>query len=417
MELTRRVTAQDQATTKYQHIPFTVDPSWSSFEVTLIADQVDGLVLDLGCAGPNGLRGWSGGARTSFIITETDATPGYQPGLTAGQWNVIVGLHRVPAEGANFTVRVDSPARNHIDHGPCPRPLDGPQRGSERGLPAPDGLTWFAGDPHNHTIHSDGALSIAELANEGLASGLDFLGCTEHNTISHHRFLPEVSAEYGITLLPGQEVTTHLGHANAWGNIDVIDFRQHGNTWNKQTVDQGGFLTINHPISDDCSWLYDSDDVAGVEIFHSTWYKQLHETSILAWQRLFQHTHHGSPILIGGGDFHRTNTPLRPGLPTTWVAAEDNSVEAILEGMRAGRTAMTASYQKISDHEYRPNLSGPILVRDDETMTAIDADGCTVIDLRGERRVLTSNEESFTAPRQAGPYRIEQNGRTVALTG
>lgn len=409
------VTAIDQAENRYKHIRFTVEPGCCSILVRLDRGDAQGLVLDLGLAGPDGLRGWSGGARGEFAISVDDATPGYQPGLPPGEWHVIVGLHRVPTS-ATFTITITTNEDLTIDHGPAPEPVVPAFRGSQRDLPAGSGLRWYAGDPHNHSIHSDGSLSLPELATEGLLSGLDFLGVTEHNTVSHHRFLRGLSLEYGITLIPGQEVTTHLGHANAWGRIGVVDFRQPGNTWASQARVNGGFLTINHPISDDCSWLYDSRDVDGIEIFHSTWYKQLRETSILAWHALFSQL--SVPrTLIGGGDFHRPNTPLRPGLPTTWVAARDNSEEAILEGMRLGRTAITGSYTVVSDSEWRPELRhAPILLRDGAIMHAVDADECVVVDMHGTSRVVTSNHEEFTAPVDRGPYRIERGGNIVAVT-
>ena len=44
-----------------------------------------GAIMDLGCMGAAGFRGWSGGARRSFVITDDAATPGYLPGeLEAG---------------------------------------------------------------------------------------------------------------------------------------------------------------------------------------------------------------------------------------------------------------------------------------------------------------------------------------------
>lgn len=37
-----------------------------------------------------GFRGWSGGARRSFEISESFATPGYIPGkIKAGEWNIV----------------------------------------------------------------------------------------------------------------------------------------------------------------------------------------------------------------------------------------------------------------------------------------------------------------------------------------
>ena len=51
---------------------------------------------------------------------------------------------------------------------------------------------------------------------------------TDHNTTSHHAYLPSVGERYGIRLIPGQEVTTDRGHANAFGDIGFVDFRSPG---------------------------------------------------------------------------------------------------------------------------------------------------------------------------------------------
>ena len=69
-------------------------------------------VLDLGCLGPAGFRGWSGGARSWFAITAAEATPGYLPGeLEAGMWQVMIGLYRVPPDGVPY--RVTAQASGH----------------------------------------------------------------------------------------------------------------------------------------------------------------------------------------------------------------------------------------------------------------------------------------------------------------
>ena len=44
--------------------------------------------------------------------------------------------------------------------------------------------------------------------------------------------------------------------------------------------------------------------------------------------------------MLAGADFHAPDTPVRPGTPTTWVCAEDDTPDAILEAMAAGRTAL-----------------------------------------------------------------------------
>ena len=75
-------------------------------------------------------------------------------------------------------------------------------------------------------MHSDGVLTVPELARFAASRGLDFLAVTDHNTVSHHAELPAASAAHQISLLPGQEVTTERGHANALGPIGWVDFRE-----------------------------------------------------------------------------------------------------------------------------------------------------------------------------------------------
>lgn len=405
-----------QAANRYPAIPFELPADADSFEVRLEgSDGVDGLVLDLGCEAPNRWCGWSGGARRSFVVTRDDATPGYLPGLEPGTWNVILGVHNVPAEGADVTVRVLSPARNAVDHGPLPEPVQRTTRGSDRGLPSPEGLTWFAGDLHAHSLHSDGDLSLSEVANQAVISGLDFLALTEHNTTSHHAHLAAVGERHGVTLLPGQETTTHRGHANAFGRIGFIDFRRPAQEWVDEVERRGGFMSINHPVDNDCAWLHRLErEPGGVELWHGSWYRNLQGTGALAW---FERWNPES-VLLGGGDFHNCSTPLRPGMPTTWIAAEECTEEALLAGLAAGRTTITATAAIGDDGVARPILFGtPALVRDGEGLIAVDAEGWALVSARGERRIVPGPDAVLDAPVADGPYRLEDPlRRTLALS-
>src|SRR6202012_5216069 len=96
-----------------------------------------------------------------------------------------------------------------------PAPAERPPR---RDLPASPGRRWLAGDLHSHTVHSDGAQTVPEVAALAAGRGLDFLAIPDHNTISHHAELPAAARRYGITLLPGQAGPTDGGHAGAAGD-------------------------------------------------------------------------------------------------------------------------------------------------------------------------------------------------------
>src|ERR1700735_4757031 len=97
--ITRRGTwsVDDRIDAPWHYLPVEVPPGTAALRVTLSYPRDSGAVLDLGCFGPSWCRGWSGGARDSFVLSELGATPGYLPGpVTAGLWQVAVGLHQVP---------------------------------------------------------------------------------------------------------------------------------------------------------------------------------------------------------------------------------------------------------------------------------------------------------------------------------
>src|SRR6266511_1091617 len=55
----------------------------------------------------SGFRGWSGGFRDSFSISNSQATPGYLPGpIEPGTWNVVLGPYTVAPAGLNWTVQI-----------------------------------------------------------------------------------------------------------------------------------------------------------------------------------------------------------------------------------------------------------------------------------------------------------------------
>ena len=98
----------DRLASQWQYLPVEVPPGTGALRVTLSYPRDAAAVLDLGCLDPAGFRGWSGGARDSFVVAELGATPGYLAGpVTAGLWQVVIGLHLVPASGLPFTVTAE----------------------------------------------------------------------------------------------------------------------------------------------------------------------------------------------------------------------------------------------------------------------------------------------------------------------
>lgn len=402
--ITRTLTLEDRAASPYQQVPFDVTPGTESVEVRLSFDRARG-VVDLGCDGAAGFRGWSGGARSRFVIGAETATPGYLPGaLEEGVWSVVLGLHRIPADGLDVTVEIDRPAATAPASEPPAPPR--PPRRPRRALPADDGRTWIAGDFHAHTLHSDGALGRAELAALAVDAGLDVLAVTDHNTVSHHRGLATIGDTYGLTLLPGQEVTTDRGHANAFGKIGWVDFRRPPSAWVEQVAADGGLLSINHPLADDCAWQFSLPTRPPLaEIWHHSWMDRRWSGPLAWWNAWGWGT-----IPVGGSDFHAPVQGRPLGRPLTWLQVDGDPardgptpVDAVMAALRAGRTAIGAAYD------------GPALLRVDDELVAVDSDGTTLLDADGARRPVRGDLVRF--PAAPGPHRLETPAAEVlALT-
>ena len=392
-------TLEDRFASPWQYLPVEVAPGTAALRVELEYDRT-GSVLDLGCLGPSGFRGWSGGARESFVIAAEAATPGYLPGeLEPGLWQVMIGLHMVAPDGARYRVTAEPSAGAAtgltVAH-TVPVPADRPAR---RDLPAAAGRRWLAGDLHAHTVHSDGAMTVPELACFAISRGLDFIAVTDHNTVSHHAELPSAARRYGITLLPGQEVTTAYGHAGVLGDTGWIDFRRDPDDWLAATERAGGLMSVNHPIAGPASWLRQMRRRPPlVEVWHWSWL-DLSWTTPLAWWQAWD----PEAIPVGGSDWHRHGSDAPPGTPTTWVESAGAEPDAILDGLRAGRVAVSAE------------RDGPVLLRHDGELVAVDADGLALAGPDGPYRRVRGDRARL--PGAPGFHRlVSPAGATLALT-
>ncbi|MGH8777422.1 MAG: CehA/McbA family metallohydrolase, partial [Jiangellaceae bacterium] len=262
-------------------------------------------------------------------------------------------------------------------------------RAPRRRLPANPGLTWLAADFHAHSLHSDGTLGVDGLAAAAAEAGLDVLAVTDHNTVSHHPSLPGATARYGVTLVPGQELTTDRGHANVFGDVGWVDFRRPATQWVSDADARGGLMSVNHPLAADCSWhhrLTRRPPLA--EVWHWTWLDRTW-TGPLAWWTAW-----GTDIVpVGGSDFHAPDQGRPLGSPVTWVACASAEPEDVLDGLRAGRTALAVS------------VDAPVLLRVENELVALGADGTVLVDAEGKRHVVRTEMVRF--PATPGPHRLE----------
>lgn len=341
--LTVKLTPADQARDPYYYVPVQVPEETTRIDLAMRYNKAEDCVIDLGMFDPRmtafpsaeGFRGWSGGARDRFFIATDDATPGYVHGpIPAGTWNIILGLYKVPAEGAEVTLTFELDA--------APRRVTEPP---VRIFPVRQGAGWYRGDLHCHTFHSDarGAPEILHAA--ARQAGLDFLAVADHNTVTQRRYFhPHSSAD--LVFVRAMEITTAAGHANVFGVDDWIDFRMRrpadGHIVARLVHEKGGLLSINHD-KPTIPWDYELPDADCQEIWQSSW-MAWNWVSLGRWQARLAS---GLKIsAIGGSDFHQPETlqaegPLVLARPTTVLWLPQLSEDAILAAMKAGRGYVT----------------------------------------------------------------------------
>ena len=341
----------------YFEIPFEVPAGIHRITVDFAYTGKDKhTVLDLGIADPVRFRGSSGGNKSHFTLSETDATPSYLPGaMPAGTWKLLIAVPNIRAsEQSTYRaeIRFNSKAD---DQGFTTAPLV-------------TGLRWYRGDLHMHTAHSDGSCPSQSgkivpcplflTVQTAAARGLDFIAITEHNTDSHYAEMRELQPYFDrLLLIPGREITTFWGHFNIFGVTQFVDYRvvRGGRSVNDILRDvraQGGIASVNHADSPTgeicmgCGWepptAPDMRLFTGVEVINGG---RIFLSSADYWDRQLA----GGVRLtaIGGSDNHDAPSyPGQPGAigwPTTVVEASELSVPAILDGIRRGRVFIDLS--------------------------------------------------------------------------
>ncbi|GAA5197459.1 CehA/McbA family metallohydrolase [Rugosimonospora acidiphila] len=325
-----------------------IDVSYSYDKPTVPAGT-RGNACDIGMFGPEGIqlgntrgfRGWSGGFRTSFSISASEATPGYLPGpIKPGTWHVILGPYTVAPQGLNYQVQITltfGPEGKPFKPNPAPTTAPAKQRGK----------AWYRGDCHLHTVHSDGRRTPEQLVADARTAGLDFMVSTDHNTSSSQLQWGDEATD-DLLILNGEEVTTRSGH---WPAIGLpagtwIDWRYRASDPKdfQRFVDQvhkvGGLVTAAHPFANcfGCTYEFAYEVADLVEIWNGPWTADDQQT-VDHWDGLLRS---GRWIpAIGDSDAHNPDQIV--ALPHTVVLADSLRQKDLLAGLKAGRSWLAES--------------------------------------------------------------------------
>jgi len=290
-----------------------------------------------------GFRGWSGGFRTSFEISNSEATPGYLPGpVSAGTWNVVLGPYQVAPQGLNYQVQI---TLTYGPEGPAFVPAYPPQRAKGRGR------AWYRGDCHLHTVYSDGKRLPSEVAAGARAAGLDFMVTTDHNTSSSHGAWGPYAGQ-DLLIVTGEEITTRNGHWLALGLPagEWIDWRYRSrddafDRFSRKVHRSGGLVVPAHPYCPyiACQWKFGYDGADAVEVWNGPWTYD-DESAVDTWDaRLGEAVRTGKSWLPAMGNSDAHSEPQVIGLPHNVVLADDLATDSVLAGIRAGRSWIAES--------------------------------------------------------------------------
>lgn len=202
---------------------------------------------------------------------------------------------------------------------------------------------WVVVSNHNHTRDShDGHLTIGELAQAAALEGIEAVVLTDHNSMGH-RTDPAFRAPQPVTLIGGEEWSSHQGHAGLIGleGDRPIEGKVPVEHMLAETRERRGVAIVNHPFLLNLSWRSGDlhEDVGGVEVWNNFW-----GTPLMGNQQALDWWHgalaEGRRLTaVGGGDYH--GHPLSAlARPLNLVWARDASAEAVVEGIRQGRVVV-----------------------------------------------------------------------------
>ena len=197
------------------------------------------------------------------------------------------------------------------------------------------GYRVVAADFHTHSsTWSDGALTPWGLVLEARRQGLDAIAITGHRQTLDAKWGRWFSERIGgPTVLVGEELPEQSQHIVAVGIEDTVDARLDAAAQIDEIHRQGGIAIAAHP--GEMFWKGFEpvmDRLDGTEICHPAIFEYQDAQATL--ERFAART---PAAAIGSSDFHGLG---RLGMCRTFVFAEANTREAILDAVRAKRTVV-----------------------------------------------------------------------------
>jgi DNA-binding transcriptional ArsR family regulator len=318
---------------------------------------------------------------------------------------------------------------------------------------------WYAGDLHVRSRYGGGQESVADLVKRAESAGLDFIAITDRHSVEAIKD-PGFDSDK-VVLIPAMEWgNEEHGVALVYGMRTMPPASQsisEAQAFCYRTQAQGGIFAIAHPCfpkhpadgTGTSPWQWGTSYVNAIEVWCRSDWRQIPPTPLDQFVSEYQRRQDGKLVYsisraatastlsangqaamfwdyelvrglraspIAGSLSSDPNVPL--GRPVTWIYAREKSVAGILEGLRLGRTFVSASkdgpmIRFLADEgknaTYDVNIGGiiPLNKETEFTIQAIGAQGARLELLENGRVVHSHHIEA---------KKVETLARTVQPT-
>ena len=191
---------------------------------------------------------------------------------------------------------------------------------------------------HTHSsLSHDGRDPIELLLEQAQSVGLDALAVTDHDELTASLRAAELAPDYGLVGIPGMEISSAAGHVLALGIAEAVPPGLPFAETLDRIRDQGGLAVVPHPFQESRHGVLDEiskDELAtadAIEVYNSRLFTGRSNRQAERFAR-----RRGLPM-TAGSDAHIAEMV---GQAVTNVDADDRTQEAILEGIKEGRTTV-----------------------------------------------------------------------------
>lgn len=191
-------------------------------------------------------------------------------------------------------------------------------------------------DPHVHTAASyDAHTSPETLVGRAREVGLDGLVVTDHDTVAGARAVVDLATGRDLVAIVGCEVSTADGHLLAIGIESAPEPGRPLPETARRVREAGGVAVVPHPFQRSRHGAAASaiEAVDGVEVYNA------HGLTGLRNEQARRFAERKGYPAFGGSDAHRGAGVGRAATEVALPVGRPPSADAVLEAMRAGRTA------------------------------------------------------------------------------